>query len=581
MNEEILRRSGSLNPHSVTRHVPLLAALVMLLCATGALAQTTDLWFGCLNNYEDSTGKYINLYVTSTVQTNIYVDMVNQATKVLPVQPYSVAAFNIPITWEVKTSGILEHKGLHIWSTEGTISAYVMSHNPYTSDGTAIIPPRAWGREYVVAAYNGLYGDTSKRDYPSEFLIVADQDNTVCTITPTADIRQESAPHLSPNIVLHRKGVPFVEILNKGDVIQYKTTLVKNATDYDLTGTYIRSNYAIGLVAGAQCTNVPSNFTTPSHLCEMIPPVRLWSKQYYSVPFYPANPGKQWSTFLVIGTQPNQIIRRLDPSGPEHVECVFSKKYDHHYSDSIDQCSRWTSDAPFLLVQYVVGSTYPDSINGEGAPSEVIVSPVEQWSKRVVFQTPVSIGSVSPYRNYVNILVRNSAMNSTKFENQGIANFTHLQIDSLYSVYRVSGVKAGAHSVVSDSNVGVYIYGYGQDEAYAWGEPISALSVPPDTATLPADTVTADVAPPHAQTPTAHATLTLSADGRTAHANIPPDWTQPFALVIENLLGTKVLSLSGASVPHDFDLRALPNGAYIYRLSSGTESAVGKLVIQR
>lgn len=429
-----------------------------------------DLWFTMIKNYDDQSGKYYNLYVTSPNQTNIYVNMANQATKVLPVQPYSVASFNIPLGWEIKTSAILEHKAIHVWSNDGDICAYLMSHNPYTSDGMYIIPAIGWGTENVVAAYNALFEGfgTYVYDFPSEMAIIANQDNTICTITPSTDIRVESAPHACKTCVAHPKGIPFVEILNKGDAIQYLSLTAADAENFDMTGTVVKSNVPVGIVGGSMCPNIPMGYPYCDHVCEMIPPVRTWATTYISAPFYPANPGKQWSSFLVIGTKPNQIIYREDPTYPKSVYCILGSQYSTYLRDDIDQASSWTSDDPFLLVQYINSSTYPDGANAQGDPAEVVINPVEQWTKTVVFQTPVSIGNQSPYKNYVNILVDNNAIKSTKFDDQGIANYTHLPVNSQYSVYRVSGVKAGAHKVISDSGVGVYIYGYGYDESYGW-----------------------------------------------------------------------------------------------------------------
>ncbi len=481
----------------------LFSALALLLCcATSAFGQNArvthtitrqthapatlgrDLWFTMVKNYDDQAGKYYNLYVTSPQQTNIYVNCANQATKVLPVQPYSIASFNIPLGWEIKTSSILDHKAIHIWSNDGDVCAYLMSHNPYTSDGMYILPSIAWGDTNVVAAYGALYEGfgTYQYDFPSEFCVVSNQDNTVCTITPSTDLRIESSPHACKTCIAHPKGVPFTEVLNRGDAIQYLCLEAQDAENYDVTGTVVTANHPVGIVAGSMCPNIPMGYPYCDHVCEMIPPVRLWGKTYISAPFYPANPGKQWSSFLVIGTKANQVIFRADPTLAKSQYCILSTKFSSYLRPDIDQASIWTSDAPFLLVQYINSSTYPDNTTAQGDPAEVVVPAVEQWPTFVVTQAPISIGNQSPYKNYVNILVHNGAIKSTKYDDQGIANYTHLPVDNDYSVYRVSGSKAGAHMVTSDSGVGVYTYGYGYDESYAWSAPMSTGTfMSPDT----------------------------------------------------------------------------------------------------
>jgi len=93
---------------------------------------------------------------------------------------------------------------------------------------------------------------------------------------------------------------------------------------------------------------------------------------------------------------------------------------------------------------------------------------METYTKTVVFQTPTSIGSQSPYTNYVNVITNVAATKSTTFDNVPISGHPHMRIDDTFEVTRMAAIKAGAHIVRSDSACGVYIYGYGFDESYAW-----------------------------------------------------------------------------------------------------------------
>jgi hypothetical protein len=430
-----------------------------------------DLWFTMILNYSaGGAGKYYALYVTSPVQTNVYVNMAGQATKVLPVQPYKVAAFLIPNGWEVISSAIVTNQAIHVWSKDGDLCAYLMSHNPYTSDGMYIIPTIGWGVDYVVAAYNALFegGGGYVFDYPSEFAVVADQDNTVLTITPSADIRKEASPQACCSCLIHQKGVPFIDTLNRGQAIQYQTTCTQNTEDFDFTGTVVHSTKPIGVVGGSACPNIPMEDPYCDHVCDMMAPVRTWGQTYYTAPFYPAGPGKQWSSFYVITSKANQTIYRTDPVNGKVPYCTITKQYGTYLRPDIDQASKWESDASFSLVQYINSSTYPDGVNGIGDPAEVIINPVEQYTKKVVFQTPTSQGSQSPYANYVNIITNKIATATTLFDGQKLSGNPHMQIDGEYEITRMSAIKAGAHTAQSDSGVGVYVYGYGFDESYAW-----------------------------------------------------------------------------------------------------------------
>src|SRR5688572_24867447 len=242
-----------------------------------------DLWFTMIQNYENQGGKYYMLYVTSPNNTSVNVAITGGTTYRFPIKAYEVASFNIPLGWEVTTSGVIEDKAIRVWSNDADITAYLLSRNPATSDGMYIIPTIGWGTEYVVAAYNSLFEGfgTFTYDYPTEFSILANQDNTVCTIIPTCDIRVEG----QPTTVLHPKGVPFTEVLNRGQVVQYQATLAEDADNFDFTGTYVTSSKPVGIVGGSQCPNIPPEYTYCDHVCDMIPPIRTWAQTYATVPF--------------------------------------------------------------------------------------------------------------------------------------------------------------------------------------------------------------------------------------------------------------------------------------------------------
>ena len=429
-----------------------------------------DLWFQNIQNYTSTGDNYYNLYVTSPSSANIHIALAGGAEKVLPVKAGAVASFNIPLSYTMTKSSIVINQAIHVWSDSADICAYVMSHSDYTSDGIYVIPTIGWGKDYVVAAYNALFEGTGTYvfDEPSEIVIVADQDNTVCTITPSCDMRIEVSPRSCRTCIAHQKGVPFTENLNRGDCVQYETIEASDAENFDMTGTIIHSTKPVGVIGGSMCPNIPMGYPYCDHVCEMIPPVRTWSSTYYTAPFYPANSGKQFSTYLIIGSKANQVIDRFDPASGEKQFCVLGAQYDHLFADSLHTACRWTSDAPFLLVQYINSSTYPDGLNSQGDPAEVVINGVGQFTKTVVFQTAITIGNQSPYKNYVNLIVNNAAIASTTFDGKRITSLTRIAVDSLYTIFRASAVKAGAHTATSDSGVGVYVYGYGYDESYAW-----------------------------------------------------------------------------------------------------------------
>lgn len=441
-----------------------------------------DFWFAPIESYGNDTtsGSYYLLYVTSPDTGFVNVQLGSSGAsygfRVLPLRDTTVL---IPLSWIVRSSGKVENKGIHVWSNV-PLTCHVMSHNPYTSDGTYIIPTMSWGTEYVVAGYSALFESSGSYvyDIPSEFSIVASHDNTYVTITPSTDFRVESTNSACCSCLFASIGIPFTIILNRGDAVQFKTTCTQDCDNTDVTGTVITSNYSVGVIGGSQCPNIPCDFPYCDHVCHMLPPISSWGKTYYSVPFYqPVGMPQSHnaSTFLVIATKPGQIIRRYDSDRQQdEVHFLASGKYDYYWRNDINQASRWTSDTAFLLVQYMNSSTYPDNAPGSGDPSEVVLPPIEQFTKSVLFQSATVTGNQTPFANYVNIVAKvgdkNVMLDGAHLTAQSIV------MDGNYVGYRAAKVVAGAHTVTSDWGVGVYCYGYGYDESYSWAGSIGNAS---------------------------------------------------------------------------------------------------------
>lgn len=423
-----------------------------------------DLWFTMAKNYDNQVGKYYQLYVTSPNATTINIQVTGSTATKRAIKPLEVFAFIIPLGWEVTTSGIVEDLAIRVWSNDADITAYMLSRNPYTSDGMYIVPTIGWGTEYVVAGYHSLYeGFGTTFDYPSEFSIVANQDNTICSIIPSGDIRKTGLK----NDILHKKGSAFTETLHRGQCVQYMLTEAQNADDYDVTGSIVRSNKPVGVVGASQCPNIPPEYPYCDHICDMIPPVRTWATTYYTLPFYNRKGG---DSYLMIASKQGQTIYF------NNIPVTSLNKFEHLFRPDIADAGTWTSDAPFLLVQYINSTDWVDPVtgtnnNGIGDPAMVVINAKEQYTKEVVFQTP-TITSGTGYTHYANILVHKDEIQNTTMD--GIPINSYPSVSPLpipfsdYIAYRARSIKSGTHHVKSNQGVGVYVYGYGSYDSYAW-----------------------------------------------------------------------------------------------------------------
>lgn len=448
-----------------------------------------DFWFAIPQNYQSAAaaGKYFNIYVGSLQNTTVNVQVPDQ-----PLIQRSVIAgevtiltspADIPLDKELTSSGVVEtNKAIHVWSDDADLSVYFLSRAPFTTDGMYVIPTMGWGRRYVIASYASLSVDPKISDDPSEFALVADQDSTVVTITPSHDIRMNGAD----TVVLHQKGVPFNEILQKGECIQYQITAIADTGSdiSDITGTVVTSNHSIGAIGASVCPFIPTSDPYCDYILDMLPPLRTWSGKYYSAPFAGRKFGGD--AFLVVASADSQQVMRNG-----QVAAVLNAN-DHFFLNDVTEASEWTSDAPFMLTQYICSSTHGSttpSIRNQGDPAMVVINSADQFGKDVLFQTPkIDLASgQSAFTNYVNVIipsdheaqttydgvaVTGNIPNIKKIERIPIPNTTMEAIRLTY----LPNQGEGTHIVSSDTGVGVYIYGYGTDDSYAWAGNLGVIT---------------------------------------------------------------------------------------------------------
>ncbi len=463
-----------------------------------------DFWFAMMSNYwgEDLGGKYMRIYITSANNCNAFVASNGNVTPV-PVQAYKISSFKIPEFWEMESSGIVENKAIHVYSNTADLTVYDMSHNPYTSDGSYIIPTIGWGTDYVVAAYGSLFEGSGSYvyDLPSTMAIVSDQDNTIVTITPSCDCRQCTSGNDAgdPNsaIVVYPNGVPVQFQLNRGQSLQMMPVKASDTANFDLTGTIIHSNQPIGVSGGSVCPNIPAGFPYCDHVEDMMPPVRTWGETYYATNNIQSAgmSGHDYTRYLFISSQPNQTVYRSDFTTGQHTECIIPNKCGIYW-DELEGAQKFTSTAPFLVVSYMNSSTYPDGIGGLGDPAECIIPPKDHFKQSVLFANPLSVGNIVPYDNYVNIICRDSDQRYTLYDGKGILGLGAQPIDDTFVIVNVPHSAPGTHSATQDTTrdptaagIGLYCYGYGYDESYAWtGSFGTATFHSPDTVVPKVDT---------------------------------------------------------------------------------------------
>ncbi len=435
-----------------------------------------DYWVAFPENYggENDGGKYIMLYLSSVDSTTAYIDA-NGLVDTVAVTPGVPTEYNVPLVWEMKTSDSIENKAIHIWSNDASLFVDFNSHDAYTSDASYVIPSAGWGETYSVASYESLneslaqgFGGGYAYDYPSEFVVVANQDSTNVTITPSLALRSTRGN----DSFIYPAGIPFTIMMGAGQAVQYEAVPITDSTKtpYDVTGTQIVSSNPVGVIGASSCANIPVQFPYCDFACEMIPPIRTWGQTYYTAPLYGRVGG---DTYVVIGTEANQVITRTDSTGSA-VFATLANPNDHVWRHDVANPSSWTSDAPFLLMQYSNSSTWPNYANGLYDPFMMAVNSVDQFSTPVIFNVLHNSADQQPYYWHAGIVARSGV---PVFVNGGPIGVPPTYDDGFCAVYELDSLQYRQYIAASDSGVSVSVYGDGFDEAVGYSGTIGVSTL--------------------------------------------------------------------------------------------------------
>lgn len=368
---------------------------------------------------------------------------------------------NIPITAEVLTTNGIESLGINIQSND-EIAVYGLNQQQSSTDGYMAIPTDAIGNRYRIMTYfNSLVGVETG----SSFQIVATQNATVVTITPSVDIQSNLA------------GIPYTINLNQGDVYQ-----IINEDEIgiltDVSGTLIESNNNISVFGTAVCSNVPDiNVVFCDHLVEQLPSTETWGNQFL---------------LASLETRTNGDIYRIlaDVNNTQvFLDGVLQGTIQAGEILDLDLASNsffeLNTSEPVLVAQFSKGSDIDNTISD---PFMMLIPPFEQYNGEVVFSTP----SIFISDNYVNIVTPTTGVGILSLDGTVIPVTDFQAINANYAGVRIP-ISVGEHKI-SGENVafGSFIYGFGYNDSYGYPgsqiyaevAEITSLTLIPPTAEL-------------------------------------------------------------------------------------------------
>ncbi len=401
-----------------------------------------EFWLGFME-HRDLGANDMVVMITSRVTTS--------GTLTIPgrefAEPFTVSAndvvvINLPSFAETVGSESITNNAIRIISNDD-ISVYMHQYFGMRSEASVVLPISSIGSEYYVISFTGVPENFfGPGKFPSEFLIVANEDETIVEYTLTARTQNGKALGSTTSVTL-----------NAGEVYQVRA----NDPMDDLTGTLITGDKNFSLFAGTSWSQVPYGCTAMDNLLEQMFPISTWGTRYVASPF--AN--TQQDLYRVIASENNTEVD-IQGGFISEVNLDAGEYFDFQATDG----AYIESNLPISVAQYIIGSSCN---GGVGDPSMVVLNTVEQIRDTV---TLFNSRFFDIQEQYINVISKSGEEHLIFFDNQPLTSrgtrFVEIGDDGDF-VYAIIQTTAGAHTLFTQGcGIIAMAYGYGNVESYAY-----------------------------------------------------------------------------------------------------------------
>ena len=375
-----------------------------------------------------------------------------------------------------------ENKGLQIVTTD-TVSVYCTNIATNSFDATYVLPIQALADDYMVQTYDQssqytVFSEISEY-LTSAFLIVAVEDETTIDITPSVETLGGKPA-----------GQTFSVTLQRGQSYQVRS---KNTGDLrDLSGSRVTAHDCkkIAVFNGNTLTTVPNLDNGFDHIFEQAMPLRSWGKK-----FVVTQSSSRSRDFVKVTSSANN--NDVSKNGTIIANLQYGESYTFELSASEKSCYIETTAPSAIYLFNTTGSDDSGSGSGNGDPSMLWISPVEQRMTEVTFTTfsGDAAHNSSIDHHFVNIIVASEDVANVKFDGALIPadNFEPVNGNANYSFVREE-ISHDVHDIACPNGFNAHIYGFGQARGYAYlvGSKATDLSTTlfiDDIVTIDSDTI--------------------------------------------------------------------------------------------
>ena len=427
--------------------------MISVMCCASCYSQSNegrDFWFGFMEHRDVGENDMVVMLTSRTNTTGVIAMPGFGFSQEFSVAANDVTVIELPTTAETVGSEFIGNNAINITSNDD-ISVYMHQFFGMRSEASVVLPVNALGSSYYAIAFSGVQTQ-QLGNHPSEFLIVATEDETSVTYTLGATSQGGRAAGSTHSVVL-----------NTGELYQVRAL---DALD-DLTGSFIRADKDIALFAGTAWSQVPTGCGAMDNLLEQMYPISTWGTRYVASPFARTSV----DLYRIIAAEDDTRVQ-IEGSFLDDVTLDAGEFLDFQASDGIFV----ESDQAISVAQYIMGS---NCNGGVGDPSMVVLNTVEQIRDTV---TLFNSRFFDIQEQYINVTARTGEEDLIFIDGLPLRDLPGVVISPIGSgeefTYAIAPVTAGAHTLwTSGCGIIAMAYGYGNIESYAYSGGASFLEI--------------------------------------------------------------------------------------------------------
>jgi hypothetical protein len=348
----------------------------------------------------------------------------------------------------------------------------------FVSSATLLVPTPTWGTNFIAADAYRTDPNLSFVNGQPFIQIVASQDNTSVTISPTVPIVG------GPGVAGTGQGQPATYTLNRGQYVQF-------LQNDELSGSPISADKPISVWGGSACMNIPVGSYACDSAHQQLLPVSALGREYLGVRYRDRAGGVPENTpYTLVGAVDGTTLT-YEPTIPPGAPTSLASGQTVEFSTGAEFVVRsQDSDHPFYMSLHMTGAQLADGDQGD--PEYVTVIPPEQYLPEYLFLTDPT------YRNTHLVFTRQKAVDGfrdvtldclgtvTGWAPIGTAGqFEFARVDLTLNGAPVGNCNTGVHTAESTAPFGLTVWGWDTTCSYAYPagmsvQPINTVIVPAD-----------------------------------------------------------------------------------------------------